>query len=377
MNAIMLMDLANVSCGLRDLGYVLDPINTYRNLLGVEGLERIVGMLSFGEYATAHFPKPFQRNLMAAGFQLIQCPRLDNLSADGKSTDDDELLMQAHWLLNEGLNFDTVFLVTGDRNFLRVAQRYMNAGKKVILVNPNLLSASHDLRNAIGQEIELLALINLVSPEPGPVVEVAEISTSDVTSAPAPESINPPQPLTVPCIELVGNPNPTELELMYYLIGCDSIEQIGEILDHSESDPTLRWAATLDEFYRALEILLMKQESMGLPSAFSHLLNVLSNPESFTSGKIPLLPNSELSEKGWSASLGFEVPDWVSELGRTGVMDVLNMMLSTRLLKREMVSAYGGAKDVNSVYINRDHLFAIAHAQKEQGVPIKELALSD
>lgn len=187
MKAVLLMDLANVTVPLTQLHRTLDPLLTVRNLRKLPEMERVSGLWAFADYQQAHFSQSLQRDLMAAGFQLVQAPRLTTGNENGKSTDDMELASHADWLLDNCGTFDTVLLASGDRDFLRVSQRFLNRGLKVILVDPDLLSASRDLRNAVDDEVSIIAWKENPAQGYRPIVSGGE-SEADGAGRPAEDS---------------------------------------------------------------------------------------------------------------------------------------------------------------------------------------------
>jgi hypothetical protein len=281
MKIVLLMDLANVTVPLSLANQTLDPLGTIRNLRNMDGVERISGLWAFADYQQGYFTQALQRDLMAGGFQLIQAPRITGGGVD-KATDDVELVNHADWLMENCTNFDTVFLVSGDRDFLRVSQRFLNRGLKVYLVNPNMLSASRDLRNAIGKEFE----VDLIE-----TTDIPQISARKVVTL-----TESPVVVPVPLASRLQEPDPTLTEhenhvrnAAWYLYRASDANALAvcikDLLKTKYGDDPVVNAqlAALMMFYTVREIM-RNQAAKKMPCTMNHLVNVLKGTDDEVEG---------------------------------------------------------------------------------------------
>lgn len=294
MKVVLLMDLANVKTPLDQERKMLDPIITIRNLRNLPDLEKLVGLWAFADYQQHNFSEELQRNMMAAGFQLVHAPRLTSSSTTSKSTDDAELVAHADWLLEHCDTFDTVLLASGDRDFLRVSQRFLNHNKKVLLVDPSVLHASRDLRNAVDGEVSLIATVDITS------IGRASIHPEVTEEEPVEE---------VPPMEISREHTADE----FRAILTDENHR-----DHEQLN-------LLREILTAVDLVLRSQAEKELPTSFTHLLNVLKSRSNYRTGKIPLYePVSSGSDR--------PVPVWVDSLGEEGIRQELSRLVLGRVL---------------------------------------------
>jgi hypothetical protein len=331
MKAVVLMDLANVTVPLSETGRTLDPLGSIRNLRQLPDVERISGLWAFADYQQVHFSQALQRDLMAAGFQLIQAPRLSSHSGgSGKATDDIELASHASWLLENCTTFDAVFLVSGDRDFLRVSQQFLNRGKTVFLVDPDLLSASRDLRNAVGNEVEIIAFHEAT--ENGnanqAVVQSHQVSpASEATPTAATTNVTP-----------VSTEEAREALIdISSALRSMSAEQLRRVLGNQGEPHHEQFTMYADVLLTAEEII-KSQSRFGLPSAFKYIFDIIEDEANYrTGGRVNMGRQT--------------VPNWVTELKPEELRHVLTNLVNSKLLISE---AHGSSK---TYVVNTEHPF--------------------
>ena len=305
------MDLANVTTPLSNMNRALDPVMTIRNLRKLEGMERISGLWAFADYQQIHFSQALQRDLMSAGFQLIQAPRVTTTGAGGKATDDVELVNHADWLLdNSSASFDTVFLASGDRDFLRISQRFLNRGFRVYLVDPELLCASRDLRNAVNNEVNIIASTEVVVQN-----NHTDVPDEEITETPVSESTPQTRPERISAA-------------VFSNLGADEIYEVLSDPEHPDHEQMMRCAEVL----LAAEHIIRSQNQRGNPTAFKYLLNILADKSNYRyGGRLEDLRKEALvQDTAWAANSG--VPEWVDGLGAEGIRTILTEFVREAVL---------------------------------------------
>jgi hypothetical protein len=260
MKAIILLDMENVRVCLRNSDNMLDLTETRRRILALPDFEKIVGQFAFADYQFDVYNEDMQRGLRSAGFLLIQCPRLTNLSQGGKATDDNELIYIANWLVQNRIDFDTVFLMSGDGHFLRAVQTFQDNGKKVVRVNPELLHCSSDLAKAAPDTIDLLDVGKL----PSPARPATLRATTERPRAPR-----------------LGN----AIKDIYWEVDTKVLETTLKNVfegdyDTAKTEEEKLYISVFRVFQR-VQVALRMQKAKNKPTAFQHLLNLVTSDSNF------------------------------------------------------------------------------------------------
>lgn len=152
--AIVLVDLDYIWSEFNKKGEKFDPF-------GLMDLIRKAGYTislaqSYCDYQQVRFGGNFQRDQTAAGFRQIQCPLVHVGGGIRKSTVDPEIIDDIGWAVRH-LDFDSLVLVAGDRDFMKAAQSVKNTGREFCLVRAGD-GVSGDLSRAADCFIDVLIL---------------------------------------------------------------------------------------------------------------------------------------------------------------------------------------------------------------------------
>jgi len=143
-------DLDNLHATLANNGRMLDS-NEITKALFALGEIRVAFAKMYSHWGTKS--EQVQRDLMSAGFELIECPLVDVGGQETKSSTDHEMMRGIDQLIDHS-DVDIFVIGSGDRDFLRVLQKVRFAGKEVVLLCTPY-GASSDLKRAADNVIEI------------------------------------------------------------------------------------------------------------------------------------------------------------------------------------------------------------------------------
>ena len=270
--AVVLVDLENIWMALSSRGQRLDSFALMDTIIG-SGYTVVLGQ-SYCDYEQSRFGEGFQRDQTTAGFRQVQCPRVNIGGGARKSTVDPEIINDVNWaLLN--LDFDSLVLVAGDRDFIRAGQSVKNTGKEFALVSVGD-SVSADLKRAADRiiafeaiEEEILAEIETPEPqerelrdEPGLDLEALRAhftagGTHDELDLVAVGLSEPTDPIPLTEIGRVFTLEQDDIDL--FLDGCD---------------PEVR--EFIMAVYPKVSEIIWSENRLGHPSTLRHIANMLS-----------------------------------------------------------------------------------------------------
>lgn len=148
--AIVLVDLDYVWSEYNKKGEKFDPF-ALMDLVRSAGYTISLAQ-SYCDYQQVRFGESFQRDQTAAGFRQIQCPLVHVAGGIRKSTVDPEIIDDINWAVR-CLEFDSLVLIAGDRDFMKAAQSVKNTGREFCLLRVGS-GVSGDLSRAADRFID-------------------------------------------------------------------------------------------------------------------------------------------------------------------------------------------------------------------------------
>lgn len=133
---------------LREKGRVFDPQEVIKRVLG-EGI--LIFAKMYADWIPKAAYKQTLRDLIVAGFELVECPTIDVGGGNTKSSTDDEMSTGIRRTLQH-MEADVFIIGTGDRDFLRTMQDIKFVGKEVVLMCTSE-GASADLKSVADRVI--------------------------------------------------------------------------------------------------------------------------------------------------------------------------------------------------------------------------------
>lgn len=270
--AIVLVDLDYVWSEYNKKGEKFDPFSLM-DLVRSAGYTISLAQ-SYCDYQQVRFGENFQRDQTAAGFRQIQCPLVHVGGGIRKSTVDPEIIDDISWAVRS-LEFDSLVLIAGDRDFMKAAQSVKNTGREFCLLRVGT-GVSGDLSRAADCFIDAPLGDGFGPTDVEAAIESLEVQEPSVTDEElrelqehfaGREGHEPQKDLPVP----VGGVEPIPLadigrvftlekdEIDYYLDGC--VEDVRGYL--------------LTVFPRVRSVI-DGETHLGRPVALKHLVNMLA-----------------------------------------------------------------------------------------------------
>jgi len=270
--AIVLVDLDYVWSEFNRKGEKFDPF-ALMDLVRSSGYTISLAQ-SYCDYQQVRFGENFQRDQTSAGLRQIQCPLVHVGGGNRKSTVDPEIIDDISWAVR-CLEFDSLVLIAGDRDFMKAAQSVKNTGREFCLVRVGD-GVSGDLSRAADAFIDVPMGLNgeVVVEEPlAPVDGEVSASITDDEIRKLQEHFAhregfAPQPVAKAALDRVDPIPLSDIGRVFTL----EQDEIDGYLDGCQEEVRAYLLTVFPRVKRIIE----GESRLGRPAALKHIVNMLA-----------------------------------------------------------------------------------------------------